>query len=83
MARLRVQTRVQSSAWATPTHPSQVHAQLRHVTVVTVADFSVMVVMVLPAEMVVMQVLSETEGTEATASSVPWAQRDPAEQVRA
>lgn len=83
MARPRVQTPVQSSAWVTPTHPSQVHALLRHVTVVTEAVFSVMVVMVLPAEMVVMQVVSETEGTAATASSVPWAQRDPAEQLRA
>jgi hypothetical protein len=60
-----------------------VHALLRHVTVVTEAVFSVMEVMVTPAEMVAMPVESVTAATVEQASSGRWVQQEQREQLRA
>lgn len=68
---------------AIPTPPLQVRAQLPHVMAGTAADFSVMEVMVTPAEMVAMPVESVTAATVEQASSGRWVQQEQREQLRA
>ena len=66
-----------------PTPPLLVRAQLPHVMAGTAADFSVMEVMVTPAEMVAMPVESVTAATVEQASSGRWVQQEQREQLRA
>jgi hypothetical protein len=66
-----------------PTPPLLVRAQLPHVMAGTEAVFSVMEVMVTPAEMVAMPVESVTAATVEQASSGRWVQQEQREQLRA
>jgi hypothetical protein len=67
---------------AIPTPLFQARAQLPHVMAGTVADFSAMVVMASPEEMVAMPVESEMAAMAAMALSVQWAQRERLEPMR-